>query len=540
METRSTRTRVANACDLCKLRKIKCSGAQPCGYCVRRRQPASCRYTAPRRRPRPRSEDMTAQNRVSPAVSAHSVPSRHSRQGPDHPSDPSSHHPTPTPSHLATVITPSSPALHSAPQRQLPGDTIFAALEEHEETEVPREARLLCDAQGKLIFIGDCAPLSFFQTVRRLITTRVDAKAFAPESSGYSALENVYSHPGTSGSYGGEPPAVKVPVAPTVSAYLDVTAGLIDLFDNTRLADDIAAWAEHARPRPQAVDVSSAVNYLVLAIGCQKSDEAAAQLYFYYARNLAFASLSGNLGVASVQAFILITFYSLGACQINAAFLFFGIAARAAYSIGIHRTAVNSRFGPDVHRQRDRLWKSLRVVDLFLSTSMGRPPATSDVDCTVPYKAQDDAGDEKFDLLNASAQVFLVIEAIAMEVYSRRKISPRLTEGISRELRDWSGRWLHRLKEVIDGTSSENHPGMANGACQIISSYYYAVILVSRPFLMVELHHRLSEGGSVASTGLSGKSKLADACIDAAILMVEPVQSLIERGLMTRRAPVIV
>ncbi|KAH6847140.1 hypothetical protein B0I37DRAFT_309962 [Chaetomium sp. MPI-CAGE-AT-0009] len=529
METRSIRTRVTNACDLCKLRKIKCSGAQPCAYCLRRRQPDSCRYTAPRRRPRPRSDDIAAhgRDRHSPSSGiAHSVPLR---QGPQNRNpEPSSHHhtPTPTSSHHTTPfisavsprvsLAPVAPALHSGPEEPLAQDTVFAALEEHEETEVPREARLLCDAQGKLIFIGDCAPLSFFQTVRRLVTTRVDANAFAPETSGYSALENVYSRPGTSGNSGGEPPPIKSPTGPTVSAYLDVTAGLIDLFDNTRLADDIAAWAQHAQPCGKAVDVPSAVNYLVLAIGCQKSDEHTAQLYFDYARSVAFASLSANVGVASVQVFILITIYSLGACQLNGAFLFFGIAARAAYSIGIHRTAVNA------------------------STSMGRPPATSDVDCTVPCRAQDDDGHERFDLLNASAQIFLVIEAIVMEVYSRRKISPRLTEGISRELRDWSTRWLHRLKDVVDGTAPEDQPGVANGACQILSSYYYAVILVSRPFLMVELHRRLSEGSSLAGAGLTGKSKLADACIDAAILMVEPVQSLIERGLMTRRAPVIV
>ncbi|KAJ4291417.1 hypothetical protein N0V88_006010 [Collariella sp. IMI 366227] len=558
METRSIRTRVANACDLCKLRKIKCSGAKPCGYCVRRRQPDSCRYTAPRRRPRPRSDDIAVHDhnhdhnhnrghddRNSPASSAHSDPSRTATHS-------SSHHPTPTPSHLSrphpapAVISPGvslplpGPTVRAATDRPLPRDPVFAALEEHEETEVPREARLLCDAQGKLIFIGDCAPLSFFQTVRRLVTTRVDAHAFAPETSGYSALENVYSRTGTSGNYGDDPPPVKVPIGTTVSAYLNVTAGLIDLFDNSRLVHDIALWAEQDRPRDQPVDVASAVNYLVLAIGCQKSDENTAQRYFDYARNLAFGRLSGNVGVASVQAFILITFYSLGACQINPAFLFFGIAARAAYSIGIHRTAVNARFGPDIHRQRDRLWKSLRVLDLFLSTSMGRPPATSDVDCTVPYREHDETGHERFDLLNASAQIFLIIEAVVMEVYSRRKISPRLTEGISRELREWSMRWLQRLKDVIGGCSSENQPGVVNGACQILSSYYYAVILVSRPFLMVELHHRLSEGYLSRSGLMTGKSKLADACIDAAILMVEPVQELIERGLMTRRAPVIV
>ncbi|KAL2019343.1 hypothetical protein VTK56DRAFT_9723 [Thermocarpiscus australiensis] len=542
METRGPRNRVANACDLCKLRKIKCSGASPCGYCVRRQQPDSCRYSAPRRRLRPRPGGIS-QNHGPPSSSAPSVPPRSSRP------DLSSQRPTSVPSQLTPVTgttsldvpgAPGESTSHHTADCQLPRDHGAAALEDHDETEVPREARLLCDAQGKLIFIGDCAPLSFFQTVRRIVTTRVDPHAFAPETSGYSALENVYSGPYTPRGAGAEPPAVKVPIGPTVSAYVEVTTGLVDLFDNSRLADDVSAWARQVRPQDRAVDVASAVNYLVLAIGCQKSDESAAQVYFDYARQLAVASLTGNLGVASVQVFILVTVYCLGACQINAAFLFFGIAARAAYSIGIHRTSVNARFGPEIQRQRDRLWKSLRVLDLFLSTSMGRPPATSDVDCTVPYSAQDDGGHEKFDLLNAAAQIFLVIEAIVLEIYSRRKISPPLTEGISRELRNWSTRWLQRLKDVSGGTGPEGQPGMVNGACQILCSYYYAVILVSRPFLMVELHHRLSDGYSIAAGISTGKAKLADACIDAAILMVEPVHDLIARGLMTRRAPVVV
>ena len=537
MQTRSlgsvsvrARARVAAACDLCKLRKVKCSGGRPCSYCVRRGEPSGCCYTAPRRRRPP------ARSRASPSP------------------------PPPPPASADPASAGPAPSAESISRPGLPLSQ-HEEHEEHEETEVPREARLLCDAQGKLIFIGDCAPLSFFQTVRRLVTTRVDPQAFAPETSGYSALENVYSRPGPSAACGAAPPPVTVPVAPAVSAYLEATAGLVDLFDNARLADDIAAWVEQGPARAAAAaaaaDLAAAVNYLVLAIGCQNSDAAAARAYFEHARQVAFASLSGNLGVACVQAFILITLYSLTACQINAAFLFFGIAARAAYSIGIHRSAVNARFGPDIHRQRDRLWKSLRVVDLFLSTSMGRPPATSDVDCTVPYRDPDEAGRERFDLLNASAQIFLVIEAVVLEVYSRRKISPRLTEGISRELREWSSRWLQRLTDVADGTSSEAQPGMANGACQILASYYYAVILVSRPFLMVELHRRLADGhssaaGSISSSSssgggggggvglMTGKSKLADACIDAAILMVEPVQGLIERRLMTRRAPVVV
>jgi hypothetical protein len=48
----------------------------------------------------------------------------------------------------------------------------------HEDTAVPLEARLLRDAQGKVIFVGDCAPLSFLQTVRHLIASEVDPNGF--------------------------------------------------------------------------------------------------------------------------------------------------------------------------------------------------------------------------------------------------------------------------------------------------------------------------------------------------------------------------
>ncbi|EAA30193.2 hypothetical protein GE21DRAFT_10508 [Neurospora crassa] len=704
----SPRPRVANACDVCKRRKVKCNGATPCGYCVSRKHPSLCLYSPPRqRRARVRASRLTgvqeggeqggqegyqepyeadgdgggAHSAVSPQPSCssrgghavvHPAPAASTSQARASSRSSNSNSSKETP----PVVTKESeiPSRRSLPgevtggsvvgnvgrsqpqsqsqsrqgqhqetqpeqegqqkeQEQPPREPGPGTEAHNEETEVPREGRLLVDPQGKLIFIGDCAPLSFFRTVQRLITSRIDPDAFAPENSGYSALENNNAayYPKASGAaaaagvfpggggygggggrgYGGDggrgPPLVQTSIIESaVTAYFQSTAGLIDIFDDQaqqprQLIEDITSWAvQLGRSRPfmetggvpPGGDATSAVFYLVLAIGLlfQKTitnkssssprsepsgvpessfpeSESIAQAYFDHARDLAFANLSGNLGLASVQSFLLITLYMLGACQINGAFIFFGIAARSAFSIGIHRTEVNARFNPEIHRQRDRLWKSLRVVDLFLSTSMGRPPATSDVDCTVLYHAVDGEGREQTDpdfsgdyLLNGSAQIFLIIEGIVLEVYSRRKISPQLTEGISRELREWSARWLQRLKRVIDEERPRPSPRqtpllttvagseamVVNGACQVLASYYYAVILVSRPFLMVELRRRLAEGypaeASTARDGLvtSGKSKLADACIDAASLMVDPIQDLIERGLMARRAPVIV
>ncbi|KAM3530512.1 hypothetical protein NHJ13051_001345 [Beauveria bassiana] len=441
-----------------------------------------------------------------------------------------------------------------------------------DDTEVPREARLLRDAHGKLIFIGDCAPLSFFQSVRQVVTSRVSQHAFAPQTSRYSVLQNAPAHPprpggdgGTLGQTGnGAPPGgpgggcggvgVTIEQAPgalplvhpgdvagAVSAYLSTTTGMIDLFDNSTLLEDLLLWADQQqKPR----DGASTIKYLVLAIGRLRDDEALAQEYFEYAKNQAYIDMSADLSAETVQSFVLITMYMLCSCQINGAFLFFGIAARAAYSIGVHRTEVNARFGQAIHRQRDNLWKSLRAVDLFLSTFMGRPPATSDIDCTVSYRTLDDDGNEVLDLLNASVQILLITESIVIEIYSRRKISLQLTEGISLQLRSWSDRWLQQLKDVMTQPGAIDNEAQISGACQVLSTYYYSVMLVSRPFLMYELYRRLSDaphGAAARGAALpSAKTKLADACIDAASLMVDPVLDLIEQNVLNHRAPMLV
>ncbi|KAM5379393.1 hypothetical protein ACJZ2D_004091 [Fusarium nematophilum] len=502
---RYIRSRIANACDGCKARKVKCDGLLPCSYCARRQRPHACHYSPQRRRRNANGRQSVGSLRSPPASE------RDAR------------------AHSTRDASPTTPIETRQPQQQ--------GMDAEDETEVPREARLVCDAQGKLIFVGDCAPLSFFQSVRQLVTTKVGQNAFAPQTSRYSVLENAPAH--QSRRAPGLPKVCPGDVPLAVSTYLSAATGLVDLFDSRRLLEDLMLWA-NLDHKPD--DATTIINLLVLAIGRQMDNEELARDYFEYARDKAYANLSGNLSVTTVQIFTLITLYMLCSCQINGAFLFFGIAVRAAYSVGIHRTEVNARFGHDIHRQRDRLWKSLRVVDLFLSTSMGRPPATSDVDCTVPYQNPNDNSDESPDLLNASVQIFLVLEGVVTEIYSRRKISLQLTEGISLQLRDWSSRWLKQLKDIIANTDARDRT-QASGACQVLSTYYYAVMLVSRPFLMYELCRRLSDT-SAASNGrsslTSGKSKLADACIDAASLMVDPILDLIERGVLVGRVPVLV
>ncbi|KAL2759897.1 hypothetical protein ACRALDRAFT_2116058 [Sodiomyces alcalophilus JCM 7366] len=529
------RVRVSNACDTCKARKVKCDGNVPCSYCARRQRGSSCHYS-PQNRRRPAS---TVPRASATPESSVRTPDRLGRRGlalsPATTTVYSSQHEPPH-GRQNSAATPASPRVNAHGHA---GDSLA-----DEETDVPREARLLRDGQGKLIFIGDCAPLSFFQSVRQLITSRVDPNAFAHQTSRFSGPDTSLSRP-TPESCTSPPALQHDTIASAVASYFAVTNGIVDLFPHSHLGDDLSFWSGQT-DRPS--DISSAVNYLVLAIGYQASQEDLAFAYFDYARGIALANLSGNLTIATIQAFVLITLYMLGSCQTNGAFIFFGIAVRTAYSIGVHRTEINARFGTETQHQRDRLWKSLRVLDLFLSTSMGRPPATSDVDCTVPYGAADDNGVEQLDTLNASVQIFLIIEEIVVEVYSRKKISYQLTEGISRRIRDWAAQWLSRIHKLVAVSSAEDDAGSTAGACQVMSSYFYAIILVSRPFLMFEMHKRLS--GDLSRHGhtanhndgahSSVRSKLADACIDSASLMVGHVADLIGRGHLQGHMPLIV
>ncbi|RCI10927.1 hypothetical protein L249_5168, partial [Ophiocordyceps polyrhachis-furcata BCC 54312] len=520
MQRAEVRSRISNACDGCKARKVKCDGRLPCGYCAARPRSGLCRYSSQRRRQRARPRTTEPEAQPEP------------RLGPE-----------PGPDGADGIPPSSSPS---------------TAVVVEDETEVPREARLLCDTQGKLVFIGDCAPLSFFQSVRRLVTNRVGRDAFAPGSSRFSLLENAAAAMTSSTAISVPPVLSPTDVASAVANYLAMTTGLVDLFDHRRqLLDGLTLWAS-GRQRPVNDDgddnCSSAVNFLVLAIGRLLDDEHLSHVYFDHGRDLATASLDGSLGVATVQAFALVAVYMLCSCRINGAFLFFGIAVRAAYSLGVHRSEVNARFGPDGHRRRDRLWQSLRVVDLCLSTAMGRPPATSDIDCTVSY-CREEVDESHVDLLGASVQILLITESIVLEIYSRRKISLQLTEGISLQLRDWAFRWMPHVRRVLlcrddddDDDDDDGHVhAQAVGACQVLASYHYAVMLVCRPFLMCELCHRLTDAplsssasAFSSSSSFSGRTRLADACIDAAGLMVEPVLDLIDRGVLNVRVPLLI
>lgn len=193
---------------------------------------------------------------------------------------------------------------------------------------------------------------------------------------------------------------------------------------------------------------------------------------------------------------------------------------------------------------RDRVWKSLRVVDQLISNLLGRPPSTSDVDCTVKYSVAEVDEDMNTQILDASVQIFMIIERLVVEVYSRKRISLRIANYVSRQLKTWASTWLEPLHEVtsraIAGTSSSEVAAI--GACSTLCTYHYGIMLLTRPFLIYELYEYM--GASLKGGGTQveheEKRKYADAALDAASSFVDTLQTVIQTGEMPRRMPLIV
>ncbi|KAH9861729.1 hypothetical protein J1614_011482 [Plenodomus biglobosus] len=504
-EKRRRTDRVTAACDLCKKRKTKCNGEQPCAYCTRKNRADTCSFSTTNAQSQVRSAGNTPHSFIRPR-DATPPQRRRSHDG----------------------ITEMEVSLSPTVSRN----------DHQNDTVVPREGRILRDAQGKVIFIGDCAPLSFLQTVRHLIASEVDSEGFSTQAVRDSIIEVA---PATSGNCEPSPSVTPNEIRVLVDGYVVATSGLVDLFQNDELIREMRVWA--AGVSSPSDDSGAAMFFLVLAIGAQERGEARAEAWFEQSRDQLVKHMCNNMNVPTVQGFILVAIYMLRAFQPNGAYLYFSLAARTAYAIGIHRTEVNASFGQPIRIMRDRIWKSLRVVDQLISNVLGRPPTTSDVDCTVKYSTTMSGSETNADILDASVQIFMIIERVVVEVYSRKRISLRIADYVSRQLKGWASKYLPGFSQTIaQSTSNGVSREAAIGACSTLCSYYYGIMLLTRPFLIYSLYEYM--GISLKSGGTQGdhpeKRKYADAAIDAALSLVDSVQTMIDTGQMSRRMPLVV
>jgi hypothetical protein len=134
----------------------------------------------------------------------------------------------------------------------------------------------------------------------------------------------------------------------------------------------------------------------------------------------------------------------------------------------------------------------------------------------------------------------MIIERVVVEVYSRKRISLRIADYVSRQLKNWASKWLRDLSYTT--TRPNSAPEAVAGACSTLCSYYYGIMLLTRPFLIYELYEYL--GASLRNGGTQTdhqeKRKYADAALDAATSLVDILQVVIDAGQLPRKMPLIV
>ncbi|KAH1550739.1 hypothetical protein KXX57_009302 [Aspergillus fumigatus] len=389
--------------------------------------------------------------------------------------------------------------------------------------------RMLRSLQGERVYVGRAASLSFLQLLRDTVTQHIGPSQFSHNVKLEDMLET-------------EAPRN---VSPDFEDQLDLqqresllrayqisTSGFLYLMPDSELRQLL----RNQRSDTGHAQHTTALLDIMIAIGAQsqKHDPTKVQIeHFFFARGQrrAFVSMLENPSLEMVSLFLLMSFYMLGACRRNAAFMYLGVAARAAVALGLH-IDVSGSLSVSEQQRRACVWMSLCSLDLLVSSILGRPPATaslrSESGGSISEALQrNDLAEERLVALYNLAQI---LDETITRLYSEKAASAQVAESILEKLK----RWSDGLPEPLlapPGTEQECVAAQDRviGSLHIACSYHFAIIVVTRPFLISTLGVRLTRLlDSLAERSLGDvhsenpvHSRLALACTDSALYMLQ-------------------
>jgi hypothetical protein len=140
--------------------------------------------------------------------------------------------------------------------------------------------------------------------------------------------------------------------------------------------------------------------------------------------------------------------------------------------------------------------------------------------------------------LLSSYRITHIIDEIANKLYGEKVVSTVVAELLLQRLKQWSDELPDTLRtSILAYDQAEEHTlGSLNVAC----FYYFAVTLVTRPFLILTLTARL-ENLRQSLSGVSSTppihedpthAQLASACIDSAVYLIQTCLDVHKCGLL--------
>ncbi|RAL05361.1 Zn(II)2Cys6 transcription factor [Aspergillus ibericus CBS 121593] len=512
----ANRRRAYEACLACRATKKRCSGTFPCSKCVRLGRAETCV-------PSPRS---TAQR---PAGSTH--PLENGSVVSDSATRP------------ATTLSVNPPAdradFDSHSQLSAPGHSTRPV---SPETLHRTHPRMLRNLHGERVYVGKAASLSFLQLVRDTVSQYLGPSQFSHNGKSEDMLETETPRD--------IPPALDITLDSYQlleyhRAYGSATSGFIYVLTDTEAIDLLDGLIE---PNTRQGKTKSALADMIIAIGAQStkrtpSMEQAERFFFSRAQRSAFERMLENPSLELIRLFLLMSFYMLGACRRNTAFMYLGVAVRAAVALGLHLTELADAVPSPEQHQRARVWMSVYILDLLVSSILGRPAATGALRSDAEHSSIRYPQPESHMAMSllASYKVSGILEEIIARMYSKEGASAEVAESLLAKLKQWSNGLPGPLVEPpdlnFDDPAARRH---IIGNLHIACTYHFAVIIVTRPFLISVLGVRLARlhGGSVdrlSDDSLHEEpahSNLAIACTDSALYMIQTCSEVHRSGLL--------
>ncbi|KAJ5227608.1 uncharacterized protein N7469_007614 [Penicillium citrinum] len=506
----ANRLRANTACTACRSSKKRCSGSFPCTNCIHKGRGRLCI-------PFKSISDSPARTRSS--ATRPSIENNAEWNDNALTADPQ------------TPIV--SPPNHSAVETQL-GPEQGAGSRSPEATH-RTHPRMLRNLQGERVYVGKAASLSFLQLLRETVTQHIGPSQFSHNLRSEDMLENEAHHDISNFD---EDSCTLDDKHRYIQVFYAVTSGFIYLGCNTE-----SLLSDTPNPKTDRENIRAAIRDLMIAIGAQSfpNEPETVQLeqfFFTRGQRRAFSNLLEDPSMDSIRAFLLLSFYMFGACRRNAAFMYLGVAARSAAALGLH-TDSSGVLSSDEREERSRLWMSLCVIDLLASSILGRPAATAALLpenrselCSMP-KTASELG------VVASYQLSLILAEIISKLYSEKAASTDTAAVLLEKL----NRWSEQLPGSLRSPSESEDPGIRQervlGNMHVACFYHFAVILVTRPFLISTLSVRLARIHQNISTNGDARedpahSRLAAACIDSAVYMLQTCLEVHQSGLLHR------
>ncbi|OOF95346.1 hypothetical protein ASPCADRAFT_515743 [Aspergillus carbonarius ITEM 5010] len=511
----ANRLRAYKACLACRATKKRCSGTFPCSKCVRLGRADTC-VPSPRTTQRP--TDTT-----HPLENGSGVSDSESRP---------------------TTTLSSIPLTDQVDHNQLSGTSHSTAEPRpvSPETLHRTHPRMLRNLRGERVYVGKAASLSFLQLVRDTVAQYIGPSQFSHNVKSEDMLETETPHD--------IPPSLddtldSYQLLGYYRAYSSATSGFLYVLSDAEAMDIVDGLID---PTARQDKTKMALADIIIAIGAQStkrapSTERAERFFFSRAQRSAFEGMLENPSLELVRLFLLMSFYMLGACRRNTAFMYLGVAVRAAVALGLHLTELADAVPSPEQHQRARVWMSAYILDLLVSSILGRPAATVALRSDSEHSSIRYTQPESHMAMGllASYKVSGILEEVIARMYSKEGASVDVAESLLAKLKQWSNGLPGPLVEPpdldFDEPAARRH---IIGNLHIACTYHFAVIIVTRPFLISVLGVRLARlhGGSV--DWLSGDSlreepahsNLATACTDSAVYMIQTCSEVYRSGLL--------